>query len=50
MRAGGSFGMVLDAEGGNFQMFHAFQGIVVEVEVGEADGSMGEGVESTQKP
>jgi len=37
--------MVLNAECGNFQMFHSFQGVVIEVEVGEAHRDMSQRVD-----
>ena len=42
VRAGGGFGVVLDAEQGHVFVAHAFVGVVVEVDVGDFDVARGQ--------
>ena len=44
MGAGGGFGVVFDAKDGVVAVAHAFDGVVVEVHVGNGDVRIGEGV------
>ncbi len=44
MRAGGGFGVVLDAEDGVIAVAHSFDSVVVEIEMSNGDGGVWEGV------